>query len=302
MDIGQITGLSLASKFDSVGAFESAAKELGVKATNTEIFTTGRAEIHQCIISDLEDGTVYLGIRPTIGFSDGQGLPELEYDWINNFLAVQVQIDGIVGKVHRGFAQCCEMLWSAGVGASLEKRMSTAREFQVSGYSKGGGAAFIMASLMEWRLGVFPRDISVYAFAAPRAGDIDFQKFFDNTFQNAFRYEYQDDVITHMAPDDVFLEFLDDTYPIYGVIEKFLKTGEWNYKSCGDLTFIDWDENIVIGNEAIALEPKRIERYRELLKSDNRRKLGEDHSVPQRMYPVLEPNKPLPESILDLYR
>lgn len=302
VDIAQITGICLASKFDTPEAYVAGVKELGVDANNVEIFRGGIQEIHQASLSEI-DGTLYLGVRPTEGFYDGgiPGLDDVEWDWLNNFLAVQVEIPGIPGKVHKGFYQCAKILWDNGLKEALQRRLPNVSSLNINGYSKGGGVAYILAAMVEWELFYPTNRIDIYAFASPRAGDVVFRNYMEDYFRNIQRYEYQDDIIVRFAPEDIFLDFLNEKWKIFEILDNFFNTGDWNYKSCGNLNFIDWNEEIIVGQEAEELTPERLMRMMDLLRSDNRAKLGGDHSVPKKMYPVLSGGKELPESILALY-
>lgn len=231
-------------------------------------FQAGPDDINACLVGDMEDGVV-LAFRGTIPF-DIHNIKSL-IDWINDFDAVPVNIDGLPGRVHDGFHKSVASLWDKFLPA-IQERMSESKPLYVTGHSKGAGMAPIAAALLRNRLGINASVIQL--FAPPRPGTEDFSNYFDESFPGTVRYEHQDDLGPHLPVHFGLMNALSKV-PKIGPFFRGLKA--WDYSAVGQLRFIDWNGKIV--GELSGLENKRFERLALLIAELRFRKIGEDHAL-----------------------
>jgi triacylglycerol lipase len=100
-------------------------------------------------------------------------------------------VDGVGGRVHDGFNTSAARLWKS-VWQAVKNRGS--RSLFITGHSLGAGIATILTARL-----VQQKDEPVnglYVFGMPRAGDRKFAKNFNGSFENAFRFVNNNDIVT----------------------------------------------------------------------------------------------------------
>lgn len=231
-------------------------------------FQAGPDDINACLVGDMGDGVV-LAFRGTIPFDihDIQSL----IDWINDFDADPVEVDGLQGRVHDGFYKSVESLWDE-LLAAVRARMGDSKPLYITGHSKGAGMAPIAAALLRQRQGIDAGVIEL--FAPPRPGNEEFSGHFDDSFPGTVRYEYQDDLVPHLPPKAVLIDAL-AALPEIGHLFRGLKS--WDYEAVGKLQFIDWNDKIV--GDSLGLELRRFEHLARLIAGLKFRKIAEDHAL-----------------------
>jgi len=197
----------------------------------------GQDNTNAGLVGTSGDGIV-VAFRGTLS-ANIQNLPSL-LDWMQDFEAVLISVDGIPGKVHSGFWRGLDTIWD-GVLSAVKAILASGGGNQpvyVTGHSKGGGFAHLAA--MRFRTaGITPAEI--YTYGAPRAGDADFAAAYDQAL-SAFRYEYMDDIVPHLPPKASFAAVLSQ-WP--GIDERLRSLPVFDYADVGTLRFIDWDNQIV---------------------------------------------------------
>jgi triacylglycerol lipase len=100
-------------------------------------------------------------------------------------------VDGVGGRVHEGFNTSASRLWRT-VWDSVKHRGK--RSLFITGHSLGAGiAAILTARLVQQK----DEPINgVYLYGMPRAGDRKFASSFNDSFDNAFRFVNNNDIVT----------------------------------------------------------------------------------------------------------
>ncbi len=100
-------------------------------------------------------------------------------------------VDGVGGQVHEGFNTSASRLWKT-IMSVVRHRGS--RSLFITGHSLGAGIATILTARL-----VQQKDEPVnglYTFGQPRTGDKKFARNFNNSFENAWRFVNNNDVVT----------------------------------------------------------------------------------------------------------
>lgn len=231
-------------------------------------FQDGPDDINACLVGELEDGVV-LAFRGTIPF-DIHDMRSL-IDWINDFDADPVEVDGLPGTVHDGFHKSVASLWD-GFLPAVRERLSETKTLYVTGHSKGAGMAPIAAALLRERQGITANLIQL--FAPPRPGNEAFARYVDESLPGTVRYEYQDDLVPHLPPSVMLIDVL-AALPEIGHYFQELKA--WDYEAVGRLQFVDWSGNIV--DDSFTLPLRRFEHLARLIVELKFKKIAEDHSL-----------------------
>lgn len=161
-------------------------------------FTAGIDNIHAGLIGISEDKLI-IAFRGTDGDDTLEGSI---LDWINNFLAIQVPFPYGPGNVHEGFLSAADSLKEDMLRKTEELYGKLAGKYEtaeiiVTGHSKGGAVANIMAAILsEIHNGKYRDKIAVYTFGAPRTGDELFADKYGSL--NYFRYEAFLDIVCHL--------------------------------------------------------------------------------------------------------
>ena len=294
MEICEILSLSLFTYGTSNEEIKELAKNSGVNIDNVMQYSAGPKEIDSCYVADGDAGkSVILAFRGTsLGDGDGQAL----IDWINNFMAKPVPVEGIPGELHQGFSDSLQRLWETGFHEDVTTRLTEDKTLYITGYSKGGALAPIAAAFLDTRKGINRDQMKVWFFEPPRCGNTAFKNYFNDAFgENAVRYEYQDDIVPHLPPAGESAQIL-ATIPVIGeLLQEYLDLEEWDYKAVGNLKFINWDNEIVEGLPADLLWAYRLVHLINLINEGETLKLLEDHSY-EKCCPVIC-GKPCPIDI-----
>lgn len=122
----------------------------------------------------------------------GTGLQAM-LDWMNDFITILVTADGFPGRVHGGFLQSLNDLWT-GIILELEEHgykegvLPWDKKLIITGHSKGGA----LAVLAGCRLAAL--DPQVITFAAPMVGNLTFNMGYPPNV-SVTRYEGPDDLV-----------------------------------------------------------------------------------------------------------
>ncbi len=213
-------------------------------------------------------------LPPTLIVENNALFLKVVKDWLDDANIALVQGQNLPGRVHRGFLNALDDLWShiesftAGGGKPL----------YVTGHSKGGGLAFLAA----YRLAKTGRKpAAVHTFAAPRVGDSAFATAYDAELPETYRVEYRDDLVPHLPPSaGVWLKVLEGRQLVHelfpsqaphlqigsGVAQDFedmiarlkaLLDRGLNYTSAGTLQFLDWNSPPEILADSLELTWRR---------------------------------------------
>lgn len=126
-----------------------------------------------------DDEKIIISIRGTDGLADA--MTDLNVDLV----------DGVGGRVHEGFNTSASRLWKT-IMYTIRHRQN--RSLFITGHSLGAGIAAILTARL-----VQQKDEPVnglYLYGMPRAGDKKFSRNFNNSFQNAYRFVNNNDIVT----------------------------------------------------------------------------------------------------------
>lgn len=235
-------------------------------------FASGLDRIDAGLVGEASDGIVvaFRGTLPIESPNDGQAL----LDWVSDLDAILVADPaGLPGKVHQGFLRALDALWPAMGPAILALSNSRpGKPLYVAGHSKGGAMANLAALRLKpsLRPGV---PILVGTFAAPRPGDAAFASAYDAAIPHSARYEYQDDLVPHLPPEDAFLAM----FAKVPFIADALRSVTHGYASVGDLSFIDWSGKLVGDTPLLRFE--RFAHLAALMADGGFKTIVADHSI-----------------------
>lgn len=172
--------------------------------SNVDTCTGGPDNINAAFIADADEGLV-LSFRGTFP-PNSPDHAQTVLDWLNDADAVFVPGGDLPGHLHQGFRNAVNILWPL-LQAPLLTRVRTAANttpIYVTGHSKGGAIAFIAAMRCQSALtnARLPNPVFVCTFAAARPGDQEFADGFDKVIPHAIRYEYADDIVPHLPPEN----------------------------------------------------------------------------------------------------
>ncbi len=207
--------------------------------------TGGIGSIHAGLVGISKAGII-IALRGTDGNETETGN---FLDWVNNFLAIQVPFAPYgKGSVHLGFFNAVlsikdEIILKTQELLLLQENNGEVPAIYITGHSKGGAMASIMAKILEQHMN---NQITVYTFGAPRAGDSIFRKYYQLTH---YRYESFLDIICHLSFSQQELELiprLGILYDVFSAILVFppyasLGTGICIYKPRGNFGLLPWD-------------------------------------------------------------
>jgi len=134
-------------------------------------------------------------LPPNLDAKNTKEFVQILLDWLNNGKIEQVSGEDLPGKVHQGFLQSLDNLWS-GIEAfdiPLDKPL------YITGHSKGGALAYLAAARWQQQFSIMPT--GVFTYAAPRVGNQQFALAYDAIMKGlTHRFEYRDDVAPHFPP------------------------------------------------------------------------------------------------------
>ncbi len=290
MEDYQILGLSLCTYENNEDEIKKSAREFDVTITNVKQYKAGIKDIDSCYIADAGD-IILLAFRGTTPPSEDSIIP---WDLLNNFLAEPVEVTGIPGKLHKGFSNSVNRLWEEGFAEEVTKRLTAGKSLYITGYSKGAALTPIAASFLDQKTNIDVSQVKIYIFEPPRPGDAQFKTYFNQRFPTAIRYEYQDDIVPHLPPIEAIIDLLIEKSEIAEILNKYLGLDEWDYKSVGNLRFVNWEDEILTGIQAKLEFVNRLLHLKNLVEEGNIEKMMSDHSPQEHLYPVLSGGKPYP--------
>jgi hypothetical protein len=218
------------------------------------VFTAGPLAIDGCLVGEIEDGLV-LAFRGTMPFDLDE--PPTVRDWMGDFDAEPIVIDGFPGCVHAGFSADFTALWPK-ITAELQQRQAAApanRPLLITGHSKGGA----MAALAAWRFqataGTPP--LKVITFAAAKPGDADFRAAYTAAGIDHTRYEYNIDIVPHLPlSDGGFIDALSriPLPPLPGLQDFLANLHRFDYQPVGVLRYIESNGRIVDDGYTLRME------------------------------------------------
>lgn len=231
-------------------------------------FVAGDDDIDACLVGTNGDGVVlaFRGTLPPVPVTIASLL-----DWMGDFTADPISVEGIHGKVHQGFWDDLSLMWEP-VLAEVKKQMAAGGRklpLYITGHSKGGALASLAAIRCHALEGVEPA--AVYTYASPMTGDVDFATAYNAVIADT-RYEYTDDIVPHFPPSSLFIDAL-AALPEIGHYFKGLTT--WDYTAVGTLKFINWSGQIV--GDSMVLEWRRFASLTELMVEGKFEQIGDDH-------------------------
>jgi hypothetical protein len=188
-------------------------------------------------------------------------------DWIDDLVDPLVTAPNVPGSVHQGFSHAVNGLWSWTL--AQVQALPKNKPVYITGHSKGGAMANI-AAMKFVAAGFSPY---VCTFEAARAGDPAFAEGFAKAVMHAVRYEFQDDIVPHIPPNDVFLALF-SKLPGF---DRTLSSVVPSYAPVGDLYFIDWRDQIV--RDSVLLEAQRYAHLIALIAELNAKQIIDDHSI-----------------------
>jgi hypothetical protein len=171
--------------------------------------------------------------------------PASVFDWIQDFFAAPATCTAgpyqVPGQVHSGFFDAVKTV--ADQVAVLIQGFSPGpnNPVYVTGHSKGGGVASILAYVLSQNMGV-PNVQPLVTFASPKPGDINFQAGFEKVLSQT-RFENYNDIVPLLPPSTSFISLASsvlDLIPVIGPeLAKLFESAEgWNYTAVGSQEFV----------------------------------------------------------------
>ena len=195
----------------------------------------GPDEIDACLVGEIPDGVI-VAFHGTLPFDIHQ-VPTLQ-DWLNDLDAKPISAPSYFpGCVHSGFYNAFTNLYKD-VENEVRARQGAAappgKPLFITGHSKGGAVAALMAYYLAQQPVAVAPAITVITFAAARPGDAAFAAGYAI---NHTRYEYKNDIVPHLPPSqDGFIDLLSGL-PLIG--SRFQGLRQFDYRSVGTLKYID---------------------------------------------------------------
>lgn len=169
----------------------------------------GPRAIDLALVGRVREGVV-VAIRGSLPpfLNSGQDGWAVLLDWLNDGLSLCVgraEYDG--AGVHLGFSDSAARLWEdqdgrPGIRTAIQQQLDLGarRHLFLTGHSKGGA----LANLIAYRTAMVPcwrsAPISVATIAAARAGNAAFAKAYARTRIACLRYEVPSDLVPHLPP------------------------------------------------------------------------------------------------------
>ena len=253
------------------------------------------SKINAAIIIEIDEAYI-LAFRGTLPFSTKHHDLALLEDWGEDLFGSNlVSRTGLPGKVHEGFADAFNTIWSQ-ILEQLEiiyQKNNAQKPLYITGHSKGGP----MASYAAYRCNNSNIDVAgISTFASPFSGDADFAKAYNKVIDQT-RYEYHLDIVPFLPPQqsllktvgtdiDLFMILLEVIFPQYRTKFKdvqhmiaYLET--INYKSVGTLKYINY--LFQIESDSPTLEAIRIKQFKKTIKQEGIKEglktIGHSHSI-----------------------
>jgi len=236
-----------------------------------QTFYAGVDNIDACLVGTTADGVI-LAFRGTLPPNTSD--PASFFDWLNDFYAEPTTVTGIPGQVHSGFWDALDDLWPLllpAVTTAVANGGGTPLPLYITGHSKGGALASLAAMRFAKQTSIAVTQ--VHTFASPHPADTTFATAYNALFTDT-RWEYQDDIVPLLPPNQTVMELLTKIPWIGKYIQNW---AAWDYTSVGTLSFINWSDQIV--GESIVLDAERAWHLTELLVELKFGQIAHDHGA-----------------------
>jgi hypothetical protein len=171
--------------------------------------------------------------------------PASIYDWIQDFFAKPTTSTNgpyaVPGEVHSGFFNATTAV--ADQVATLVKGFNPGPDnpVYVTGHSKGGGVASILAYILSQNMSI-PNVQPLVTFASPKPGDTKFQAGFQSVLSQT-RFENYNDLVPLLPPSASFISLVVAVLKMIPYVGQdlanlFQSAEGWNYAPVGTLEFI----------------------------------------------------------------
>ena len=178
--------------------------------------------------------------------------PASVFDWIQDFFAEPTTSTtapyNLPGQVHSGFLDATKTV--AGQVATLVKNLNPGpnNPVYVTGHSKGGGVASLLAYVLSQNMGI-PNVQPLVTFASPKPGDAGFQAGFQSVLSQT-RFENYDDIVPLLPPSTSFISLVVSVLKLIPYIGQelaklFQEAENWNYVAVGSQEFVTSNFQIV---------------------------------------------------------
>jgi triacylglycerol lipase len=202
----------------------------------------GSDNINAVLVGTTSDGVV-AACRGTL--PPATDLPSM-LDWIQDvFFSMPKSVNGLPGKVHSGFYMAVNSVWEP-LLKEVSRQLDAAgpeTDLYITGHSKGGGMASILAMLLNNESGLLNlhKPPQVFTFASPKPGDTDFAQVYNAKITQE-SYENYLDLVPFLPPSDSTIQFF-AKIPFLG--ELFKKAEDWNYSPVGKRCYIEKNGSVV---------------------------------------------------------
>ena len=171
--------------------------------------------------------------------------PASVVDWIQDFFAAPTSCTSgpyaVPGQVHSGFFDATTAVADQVVTLINSFNPGPNNPVYVTGHSKGGGVASILAWILSQNLGIANVQPLV-TFASPKPGDTTFQSSFQKVLTQT-RYENYNDLVPLLPPSSSFVSLVVSVLELIPVVgdrlANLFKSAEgWNYVPMGSQEFV----------------------------------------------------------------
>jgi hypothetical protein len=200
------------------------------------------------------------------------------HDWVHDGEADLVTAPYTTGKVHRGFDESLELLWTDVLSAVEAQHTASQLPVVVTGHSKGGALASLAALRLQFEAGITPA--AVYTFGSARAGNTQFWRDYQGKILRHWRFEHQDDLVPHLPPTTPLLAFLAQIDP------RLSGLSSHGYHHVGLLEFLNRTGTITEGS-SFALDVDRLSHLAQLIPAGQIQKVAHDHSLRKQYIPKI---------------
>lgn len=214
--------------------------------------STGDDEDDAVLVGATADGYLVVALRGTIPPSfDNDDLFAWLHDWAQDGEIEPTGWSVTRGpwvnsiQVEQGFAAATRSLWPS-VAAMMQQVLAetACSKVVITGHSKGGGMAFLFATLVQAAFPQFQGNIEVHAFAAPVTGNDAFSAFYGSLGLQTHRYQVENDLIPFLplwTDADIFLatRFSDPVYEALWIAAgaDIVWQTQGGYSAVGDFTY-----------------------------------------------------------------
>jgi hypothetical protein len=202
--------------------------------SNVATCSGGPDDIDAAFLADIDEGLV-LSIRGTLP-PNSPDHAQTVLDWLSDADAVFVPGGDLPGQLHQGFRDTLNVLWPFLQAPLLARATAASRTtpIYVTGHSKGGAVAFLAAMRCRSALDAagLANPVFVCTFAAARPADQDFADAFDRAIPHAVRYEYAEDIVPHVPPENalrLLLQKIPSMAGVRAIEDGFVSPGDLHY-------------------------------------------------------------------------